>query len=759
VINFTISVSNPLKWTAETPNLYDLVLSIDEKQFTSIRVGFRQIELKDGLIKVNGKRIVFKGANRHEHHPRFGRAVPYEFMKEDLILMKRHNINAIRTCHQPSDPSLYDIADELGFWVMDEVDLECHGFETIEDAALGPEERSLPFFDRQSLTRGNAAKRTSDNPDWKEAYLDRAKQLVHRDKLHPSVVIWSLGNESFYGRNHTAMCEWIKAYDPTRLVHYEPDLDAKHVDMYSRMYPSVDFVESFGQDKSKTKPLVLCEFVHAMGTGPGNIKEYVDLFYKYPTLQGGWEWEFANHGLATKNKDGQTYFAYGGDFGDVPNDGNFVLDGMLNSDHTPNSGMIEYKKAVEPVQVLYSSFHETSIVNRYDISTLDHLECFASSVSEDGNITELGQVDIPLGIQSGAITALQIPDVVGPEACVDLSFRLKEKTSWAEAGHEVAWAQESISPPRPLLIQQTHNASDLRIQRQNSDLKILASETEWTFDLIPGKLTSWKKKGRELLAAPLEPSFYRAPTDNDAPRDGAEWKDRFLHLASLHTQSVDWHEDNGEVVVEIKQKFGPPVLSWSLDLVSSYIFDSSGSLSLKVKGHPNGRNLPLTLPRTGITLGLTNDFQQVSWFGRGPGESYRDMKLSQRFGRHTVSRVDDLWTSPEYPQECSNRTDTRWLEVSSKQSSLTAQFFDVNVPGHRCNLSQRQLFDFMASHYDVKDIEEAQHPFELEKKRKDHVILRLDSEHHGLGTGSCGPKTLEKYALKTADFEFGILLY
>ena len=624
---------------------------------------------------------------------------------------------------------------------------------------MGPDERSLPFFERQRLTRGKAAKWTSDNLDWKEAYLDRAKQLVHRDKLHPSIVIWSLGNESFYGRNHTSMCEWIKAYDPTRLVHYEADLDAKDVDMHSRMYPSVDFVESFGQDKSKTKPLVLCEYVHAMGTGPGNIKEYVDLFYKYPTLQGGWEWEFANHGLATKSKDGQTYFAYGGDFGDVPNDGNFVLDGMLNSDHTPNSGMIEYKKALEPVQVLNSSFHEINILNRYDISTLDHLECFANSVSEDGKITELGRVAIPQGIHPGATATLEIPDAAGLEACVDLSFRLKKGTMWADAEYELAWAQESLASAALLTRPTVQTTSGLTIQRQQSHLQIAGDQFQWTLDLVAGKLTSWTKRNEELLAAPLEPSFYRALTDNDTPQDGAEWKDRLLHLATLHTESVNWHEDNGEVVVTIKQKFCPPVLSWSLDLVSSYIFDSAGSMSLKVKGHPIGRNLPSTLPRTGITLGLTNDFQQVSWLGRGPGESYRDMKLSQRFGRHTVSHVDDLWTSPEYPQECSNRTDTRRLGISSNETSLTAQFFDIHVPKHRRNLSHRQHFDFMASHYDVKDIDEARHPFELEKKRKDHVILRLDSEHHGLGTGSCGPKTLDKHALKAADFEFGILLY
>lgn len=217
-VSFSLPVANPYKWTAETPHLYDLVIALESTHFVSQRVGFRQVELKDGRITVNGKRIVFKGANRHEHHPLHGRAVPYEFLKRDLLLMKKHNLNSVRTSHQINDPRLYDLADELGLWVMDEADLECHGFETIEDAALPPEQRSLPFADRQLLTRANAAKWTSDNPDWREAYVDRAKQMVQRDKLHPSVIIWSLGNESFYGRNHTAMVEYIRQHDPTRLV-------------------------------------------------------------------------------------------------------------------------------------------------------------------------------------------------------------------------------------------------------------------------------------------------------------------------------------------------------------------------------------------------------------------------------------------------------------------------------------------------------------------------------------------------------------
>jgi beta-galactosidase len=257
---FIMQVKDPLKWTAESPNLYQLVVSI-ENQHVAQRIGFRQVEMKDGLIKVNGKRVVFRGVNRHEHHPTFGRAVPYGFMKEDLLIMKRHNINAIRTSHQLNDPRLYDLADEMGFWVIDEADLECHGFESIADAALSKEERNLPFRERQLLTREKAAQWTTDNPDWTHAYVDRAEALVKRDQLHPSVIIWSLGNEAFFGRNFKAMYEHIKAYDDSRPIHYEADIYAETMDVYSRMYPPIDEIIKFAEDKEKKKPLILCEFV------------------------------------------------------------------------------------------------------------------------------------------------------------------------------------------------------------------------------------------------------------------------------------------------------------------------------------------------------------------------------------------------------------------------------------------------------------------------------------------------------------------
>lgn len=744
-VEFALPVADPHKWTAETPYLYDLVVSLENTQFIAQKVGFRQVELKDGLVKVNGKRVVFKGANRHEHHPLHGRTVPYDYLKKDLLLMKTHNLNSIRTSHQINDPQLYDLADELGLWVMDEADLECHGFETIEDAALPAEERSLPFADRQLLTRANAAKWTSDNPDWQQAYVDRAKQMVQRDKLHPSVIIWSLGNESFYGRNHTAMVKYIREHDPTRLVHYEPDLDAEDVDMHSTMYPYLDVIRKFANDKTKKKPLVLCEFIHAMGTGPGNIKEYMDLFYECPSLQGGWVWEWANHGLLTKNKEGEEYYAYGGDFGDEPNDGNFVMDGVLDSNHEPNSGLVEYKKALEPVQVLSHKEDMVTLINRQNFATLDYLECTFSVVREDGMKGATGKLDLPK-IAPGETADVQLPKIdidTSGEALLELNFKLKEKALWADAGHEVAFSQIPLKPVASLVKLPHNEQTSLQVVKQGTELLIKGQDDKWTFNLVSGTLIFWEKNGHSVLAAPLLTTFYRAPTDNDAPQDGADWKTCMLHMANTQPVSIEWRQSDGNVIVDVKQKFAPPVLSWSLDLQIQYTFSTSGSISINLNGHPRGRNLPKTLPRMGFTTELPKTFQNISWFGRGPGESYCDMKLSQRVDTYSFSRVHDLWANPEFPQECSNRTDTRWVKLASEKVGIVAQSFG------REDGEKRRLFDFMACHYDVRDIEEAKHPFDLEKRRKENVVLRLDGAHHGLGTGSCGPKTLDEYALKT----------
>ncbi|KAI1773309.1 glycoside hydrolase family 2 protein [Hypoxylon cercidicola] len=770
-VEFSLPIENPLKWTAETPTLYHIVVSLNDTSFVAHRVGFREVEMKDELIKVNGQRIVLKGANRHEHHPKLGRAVPFEFLKQDLILMKMHNINAIRTCHQPSDVRLYDLADELGFWVMDEADLECHGFESICDAALSPADKALPFRERQLLTRNDAAKWTTDNPAWEEAYVDRAKQLVRRDQLHPSVIIWSLGNEAFFGRNHKAMYSWVKSYDDSRPIHYEADIYAETMDMYSMMYPPIETIVDFAKDDSKTKPLVLCEFIHAMGNGPGNIKEYIDAFYEHPKLQGGFVWEWANHGLLTNDKQtGEQFYAYGGDFGDVPNDSNFIMDGVLHSDHTPTPGLIEYKKGIEPIKVLSYTSQKATIVNHYDFVTLDHLECIYVMLDEGKPTSQAGTIELPSGIGPGQTAELTLPstnrEYLG-EGILQLSFRQRSATLSLPASFEIAFEDIPLNTPSiplPLtLLPQSHDK--LVIMETPTLLTITSPSTTWKFSPIHGKLRSLVKNSNEFLAASPEFTVYRAPTDNDAPQDGWDWKNRLLHLARCRTRGCTWdiQSDGRTFVVQVQQRFCPPVLSWSIDLDMTYTFHSSGTLAIRVQGVPKGLNLPRTLPRIGLTMELPppwarGDAPAVTWYGRGPGESYGDKKLSQRAGVYEVTDVSQLWTEYEYPQEGGNRTDTRWVQFAhAGGETVTAQFADLSG-GEGKTGKTRQLFDFNASHYRVADVETAKHPYELRRKRTENVVLRLDAAHHGLGSGSCGPRTRDEYALLTKEFEFEVLL-
>ncbi|KAI0599757.1 hypothetical protein F4775DRAFT_108410 [Biscogniauxia sp. FL1348] len=795
-VDFSLPVENPHKWTAETPTLYHLVVSLDGTSFVSQRVGFRQVEMKDGLIKVNGKRIVLKGANRHEHHPEFGRAVPYEFMKRDLMIMKEHNINAIRTCHQPSDVRLYDLADELGFWVMDEADLECHGFESICDAALPESDRELPFRERQLLTRTLAAKWTSDNGVWEDAYVDRAIQLVRRDQLHPSVIMWSLGNEAFFGRNHKAMYKWIKSYDDSRPIHYEADIYAETADMYSRMYPPVEEIVDFGKDESKTKPLVLCEYIHAMGNGPGNIKEYVDAFYAYPKLQGGFVWEWANHGLLTKDAaTGEPYYGYGGDFDDEPNDGNFVMDGMLFSDHTPTPGLVEYKKGLEPVKVVASTPQKATVANRYDFITLDHLKCSYVILDEGEPTSQAGALEIPAGVQPGTTFELALPSpasALSGEGILQLSFQLRSATAALPADFEVAFAEIALNPGAPIgllpsLSLGPTDESKLTITETPTLLTIASPTTQWTFSPARGQILSWVKQGVSVLAPEGDsphhhyhssaPTFtaYRAPTDNDAPQDGRDWHNRLLHLARAHTTSCTWDDPaanpGNTFTVRVHQRFAPPVLSWCIDMDLTYAFSATGRVSVRARGQPRGQNLPRTLPRLGFSLELAPGWGRgrgLAWYGRGPGESYADSKLAQRAGVYrSDSGLDLLWTDYEFPQESGNRTDTRWVELrggpGEGEVEFRAQFRDLDLGKEgeaegKGEGEKRKLFDFCASHYRVRDVERARHPFELRPHRTDNVVLRLDAAHHGLGSGSCGPKTRDEYALRTAPFEFEVVM-
>ncbi|KAH8832974.1 hypothetical protein DL96DRAFT_697442 [Flagelloscypha sp. PMI_526] len=758
---------NARPWTAESPYLYTVLLSFNSSGITYYvpqRIGFRTVAIQNGLICVNGTPIMFKGVNRHEHDPRHGRAVPFERLKHDLLLMKRNNVNAIRTSHYPNHPAFYDLADELGFWVMDEADLECHGFERVERMSLSRDEKFELGKDnelRKSVLEPRAAKWTSDNPEWEEAYVDRARQLVERDKNHPSIIIWSLGNEAFYGRNHAAMYTAIKELDTSRPVHYEQDREAASADMFSVMYNSVEDITNFAisEGDNFTKPLVMCEFVHAMGNGPGGIREYMGAFYKYRRLQGGFVWEWANHGLLTQSKDGVWYFAYGGDFGDIPNDGNFVMDGLCDSEHNPTPGLHEYKKAIEPVQVIDWTSDIIRIINRYDFSTLDHLKARWSLNGKDQ-----GNLDIPGNIQAGDKAGMALPSatlkelgykVVLPEQptkahehSLTVSFVLADDTNWEKAGFEVAWLQ---IPVVPVTRNTVPTLSDVLTTRQSRDefgssLVIEGTETIWTFSLARGTISSWKKDGTELLASSLggpRLDFARAMTDNDRLADyGKEWAERWVSLAKLGVFRTDWEtiESGTKTKVAVHGRVAGPVLDWQADTTLTYTFLSNGTFVVQGNLEFKGYTLPSVIPRIGLTLELCPTLTTATWLGRGPGESYRDTKLSQRFGVWSAN-VGELWTDYEYPQEGGNRTDVRWAQLSSPSQNLSLKAtFDTP----HSNTS------FHVSKYRVEDVEAAKHPYELHGMiLEDRVLLRVDPFHHGIGTGSCGPPTLPQHSLSS----------
>jgi beta-galactosidase len=457
----------------------------------------------------------------------------------------------------------------------------------------------------------------------------------------------------------------------------------------------------------------------------------------------------------TKNSEGEEYYGYGGDFGDVPNDGNFVMDGLLFSNHTPTPGLTEYKKAIEPVQVLEGSTpQKILIINRYDFLTLDHLICEWLVVG-DGYTRTKQEIPIPEGVKPGTRAALFIPggsfNDIAVECYLEVTFKLKGPTSWAKAGHEVAWGQVLIKSPKPL----SHKSNDSKLcpkvrKVDSNTVEVQGVSNKWKFDTTHGFLASWRgDSGEESFKNRVTIDFYRALTDNDRPRDGWEWRDSRLHQTTPHTKSFRSSTDDeiGVVKIVAEHRIAPPVLEWSVNTTTVYEVSEWGML-IKVIGHPRGLRLPRTFARIGITLTLVDYYDTVTWFGRGPGESYADKKLSQRFGTWSLP-ISNLLTGYEYPQENGNRTDVRWVEFSSSKGDIG--------PIKAC-FGDQEGCSFMASYYTTEDLDETKHPFELKRRKKDKVIVRLDWAHHGLGTASCGPKTLPKYELLSKPFEFEVFI-
>lgn len=723
-----ISIPKPNKWSAESPYLYNLLMILKDLKGEIVevvpsKVGFRNIELKDGNFLVNGVPIMLKGVNRHEVHPDLGRAVPFYSMEEDIVLMKRHNINAVRTSHYPNHPRFYDLCDKYGLYIIDEADLECHGFELTGDIG-----------------------EISKDPKWKNYYVERMKRMVERDKNHPCIIMWSLGNESGFGCNFEAMADWCHKKDSTRLVHYEGDFDVEVADVVSTMYSSHEKMEEYGKKKNMDKPHILCEYAHAMGNGPGGLKEYWDIFYKYKRLQGGFVWEWVDHGIRQYTEDGREYFAYGGDFGDEPNNSNFCCDGLLRPDRTPTPGLYQYKKIIEPVKVEEVDLKngEVKVKNIYDFISLDHLQ-LSWNVEGDGKVLQSGILSMP-HIEAGKSEVIKIPVDFDKEYNIktdlwlNIQFVLAVDTDWAHKGHVVAW--EQLKLPVEIANQTVMNVAKMPKLKMKEDVKFINIEGynfNLVFNKLKGQIHSWSYEGVNIMDEGPKLNLWRAPIDNDM-YIAKDWKKKGIHL--LHHRIDDVQtvvEEDRLVTITVKTLNSPPNGDWSLECDYIYKVYGSGDIEIKVKGNPKGK-LPETFPRIGWQMKLPEAMSRVEWYGRGPGESYVDSKEANPFGIYT-STVEDLYTPYVYPQENGNRTDVKWVSFNDSR-------------GIGFLVLAEETLNFSAHYYTMEDIEKAKHLTDLTKR--DFITLNIDYKHNGLGSNSCGPVPLPQHKLSPEKFEFSL---
>ncbi|HET6749428.1 MAG TPA: glycoside hydrolase family 2 TIM barrel-domain containing protein [Actinomycetes bacterium] len=704
-------------WSAESPRLYDGQLASAGER-VALRIGFRTVAVRDGLLTINGRRVLFRGANRHEFHPDRGRAVPEEVMLADVLLMKRHNLNAVRTSHYPPHPRFLELCDTYGLYVVDECDLETHGFEPIG-------------------WRGNPA----DDPRWRDALVDRMRRMVERDKNRPSVIMWSLGNESGTGANLAAMAAWARERDPSRPLHYEGDRSCADVDVYSRMYPTHAEVDRIGRREEerlddpgldarrRAMPFILCEYGHAMGNGPGGLWEYQELFERHTRCQGGFVWEWIDHGLRARTAGGAEFFAYGGDFGEPLHDGNFVADGLLFPDRTPSPGLAELKKVVEPVRITPDPAGGIRVANLHDVRDLSHL-AFEWHLEEEGLPVASGPLEVP-PLPPGSAATIDLPPLPPTNAESWLTVRAVLATDhpWAPTGHEIAWGQLPVTRPE--------EGTDPAVHSPPGPGALQVGLGSGTFDPVTGVLV----RIGDLRVEGPRVDLWRAPTDNDRGHHGEAleplWRRVGLDRLQHRVDEVAVEDD----ALVVRARVAPA--GTDLGVSATYRWSAvPGGLRLEVGVVPEG-DWPCPLPRVGLRMAVPARLHRVEWFGRGPGEAYADTGRAARVGRFAAT-VEELQTPYLYPQENGNRAGVRWATLTDGDGN------GIRVEGE-------STFDLTARPWTSEQLDAARHPTDLHPG--DRVWVNLDLAQQGIGSASCGPGVLPAYRLDPVPASFTVRLY
>jgi beta-galactosidase len=746
-VGFLKSIPAVKKWSAEKPNLYSLALTLKDKngsvlESVSSKIGFRKVEIVNSQLLVNGVAIYIKGTNMHEHHDVNGHVIDEETILRDIKVMKSNNINAVRTSHYPQQELWYEMCDKYGLYLVDEANIESHGIGYNKDVTI------------------------ADKPEWAAAHLDRMKRMVERDKNHPSVIIWSMGNEAGDGHNFLNGYKWIKGRDNTRVVMYEraekaTNAPERHTDLWTDMYATIDFIETYAKDPKNDRPLIMCEYAHAMGNSTGNLQDYWDVIEKYPKLQGGFIWDWVDQGILKTNENGEKFWTYGGDFGEpgMPSDGNFCLNGLVWPDRTAHPGLYEVKRVYqyvgfEPVDLKTGL---VKITNKYDFTDLAEFN-FDWEVISDGNVLQSGKIPLsdfkPKSSANFLIPVEKIVPVPGEEYFLNLRFSRSDEWNYVPADHVYASAQfklpleadpETIKPD-PLTMLQTKTI-DKKLEVSGTDLVIV-------FDLISGRMESFNYKGKELFKKGPEPDFWRPPTDNDygynMDRHFGVWKK--AGVRTVVTKANISQPEPGRVIVsfnyDIPDTEGKKIAGYA----SSYTILGSADVIIKNQFSKISSAIP-EIPRMGMQMQLPQEFVNLTWLGRGPHENYIDRKTSADVGLYE-STVADQYTPYIRPQENGYKTDTRWLTLTDENgtgvlvsgaplisfAALNNIHDDFESPG---KLSQYRA-DALTANTHTVDV-----------KPRDLINLNVDLGQMGVGgDNSWGARIHPQYRLADMKYEY-----
>lgn len=734
-----LTVLNPVLWNAENPYLYQIILTMPDEVIVD-RIGFRTIEIRDKVVYFNGEKIKFRGVNRHDSDPETGFVIDVWQIKKDLMLMKQHNFNAIRSSHYPNAPYFYQMCDEYGFMVIDEADIEAHG----------------PFMlyrkedtDQNRFSRWN--EKIADDPAWEKAIVDRVRLMVQRDKNRPCIVMWSMGNESAYGCNFEKALAWTKNFDPDRITQYESaryrnydiTYDYDNLDLYSRMYPSLQEIEDYLKNDG-SKPFLLVEYCHSMGNGPGDFEDYFQMIHKDDRMCGGFVWEWCDHAIAHGTaENGKTRYYYGGDHGEAIHDGNFCMDGLVYPDRTPHTGLLEYKNVYRPVRVVSYDWKNGQIVlhNYMDFDDLNNYVDIFYEMTQDGITVEKGKLaNVVAAPHSDAMVELKLQVPSTGKVYLKLIYRLKKQMPLLEPGHELGFDEIKLANEddrnRQAVkwLEQEKEVGTIDVKENERQVVLQANDFTYVFDKRTGLFEDMQFAGRSYIDHPMELNIWRAPTDNDMYIK-KEWKKAHYDAAYTRAYRIEVLQNKHGVFIMEHVAVLADTVQKILDVEMTWKINEDGKIEAVIEVVKD-KEFP-ELPRFGIRMFLNKKMNEVTYFGMGPQESYRDKHQASCHGLFR-SKVAQMHEDYIRPQENGSHYDCDYVEITSGQYGIAAVSNDS--------------FSFNVSVYTQEELERASHNYELEES--DSTVFCMDYAMNGIGSNSCGPDVLDKYRFAEEAFRF-----